>query len=74
MTLNERDDGQLRSSQGEYFPEDMHGHSAWPEIRSYMGVLEMGKQFYILDSCSEAHGSFRDQGSNLHLLQWQVDS
>ena len=47
MTLNERDDGQLRSSQGEYFPEDMNGHAAWPEIRSYIGALETGKSSLI---------------------------
>ena len=29
------------------FPEDMHGHSAWPEIRSYMGALETGKSSFI---------------------------
>ena len=47
MTLNERDDGQLRSSQGEYFPEDTNGHSAWPDIRSYVGSLETGKSSLI---------------------------
>ena len=49
-----------------------HGlYSRWASV-----VVAPGLNSYVVHglSCSEAHGIFLDQGSNLCLLLWQVDS